>query len=129
MNWYLKVINQYFDFSGRARRKEYWLFSLFSIIISWTLTIIDMVFETYVFSIISTIYSLLIFIPSLAVLLRRLHDSGNSGWYLFLLLIPILGWIWLLVLLCIESEPGPNKWGENPKGFGNDSLINQIGVE
>jgi uncharacterized membrane protein YhaH (DUF805 family) len=129
MNWYLKVINQYFDFSGRARRKEYWLFSLFSIIISWTLTIIDMVFETYVFSIISTIYSLLIFIPSLAVLLRRLHDSGNTGWYLFLLLIPILGWIWLLVLLCIESEPGPNKWGENPKGFGNDSLINQIGVE
>jgi uncharacterized membrane protein YhaH (DUF805 family) len=129
MNWYLKVINQYFDFSGRARRKEYWLFSLFSIIISWTLTIIDMVFETYVFSIISTIYSLLIFIPSLAVLLRRLHDSGNTGWYLFLLLIPIFGWIWLLVLLCIESEPGPNKWGENPKGFGNDSLINQIGVE
>jgi uncharacterized membrane protein YhaH (DUF805 family) len=129
MNWYLKVINQYFDFSGRARRKEYWMFMLFSIIISWTLAIIDIVFGTYIFSIISTIYSLLIFIPSLAVLLRRLHDSGNSGWYLFLLLIPLLGWIWLLVLLCLESEPGPNKWGENPKGIGNDSIINQIGLE
>tara|TARA_R110001592_G_scaffold2696_5_gene15384 strand:+ start:1512 stop:1901 length:390 start_codon:yes stop_codon:yes gene_type:complete len=129
MNWYLKVINQYFDFSGRARRKEYWMFMLFSIIISWTLAIIDIVFGTYIFSIISTIYSLLIFIPSLAVLLRRLHDSGHSGWYLFLILIPLLGWIWLFVLLCLESEPGQNKWGENPKGFGNDSIINQIGVE
>jgi uncharacterized membrane protein YhaH (DUF805 family) len=129
MNWYLKVINQYFDFSGRARRKEYWMFMLLSILLSWTLAIIDIVFGIYIFSIISTIYSLLIFIPSLAVFLRRLHDSGYSGWYLFLILVPFLGWIWLLVLLCLESEPGQNKWGENPKGIGNDSIINQIGLE
>jgi uncharacterized membrane protein YhaH (DUF805 family) len=129
MNWYLKVINQYFDFSGRARRKEYWMFMFLSILLSWTLAIIDIVFGIYIFSIISTIYSLLIFIPSLAVFLRRLHDSGYSGWYLFLILIPFLGWIWLLVLLCLESEPGQNKWGENPKGIGNDSIINQIGLE
>jgi uncharacterized membrane protein YhaH (DUF805 family) len=129
MNWYLKVINQYFDFSGRARRKEYWMFILFNALISWTLAILDLTFGTSIFTIISTIYSLLIFIPSLAVLVRRLHDVGNSGWYLLLFLLPIIGWIWILVLLCMESESGANQWGENPKGVGNDSIINQIGVE
>ncbi|PQJ81733.1 DUF805 domain-containing protein [Polaribacter glomeratus] len=129
MNWYLKVINQYFDFSGRARRKEYWMFTLFSLIISWSLPILDVTFGTYIFSIIGSIYYLLVFIPGLAVMLRRLHDSGNSGWFLFLLLIPIIGWVWLLVLLCLESEPKTNKWGENPKGIVNDSIIDQIGVE
>lgn len=129
MNWYLKVINQYFDFSGRARRKEYWYFTLFSVIISWTLSSIDMLFGIYVFSIISIIYSLLVFIPSFAVLVRRLHDIGKSGWYFFLLFIPLIGWIWLLVLLCMEGEQKPNKWGENPKGIGNDKLIDQIGLE
>lgn len=129
MNWYLKVINQYFDFSSRARRKEYWMFTLFSLIITWSLAILDATFEMYIFSIIGSIYYLLVFIPSLAVMLRRLHDSGNSGWFLFLLLLPIIGWIWLLVLLCLESEPKTNKWGENPKGIGNDSIIDQIGVE
>jgi uncharacterized membrane protein YhaH (DUF805 family) len=129
MNWYLKVIYQYFDFSGRARRKEYWLFTLFSFIISCTLSIFDIVFGTHIFSIIGSIYYLLVFIPSLAVMLRRLHDSGYSGWYFFLLFLPIIGWIWLLVLLCLESQPKLNKWGENPKGIGNDSLIDQIGIE
>lgn len=129
MHWYLKVINQYFDFSGRARRKEYWIFTLISLLITWSLSILDLVLQTYIFSIISTIYSLLIFIPSLAVLLRRLHDMGKSGWYFFLILIPFIGWIWLIVLLCMESETRPNKWGDNPKGVGNDRLINQIGKE
>jgi uncharacterized membrane protein YhaH (DUF805 family) len=129
MNWYIKVINQYFDFSGRARRKEYWMFTLFSLIITWTLSILDFVFETYTFSIISSIYALLIFIPSLAVLLRRLHDIGKSGWYFLLIFLPFIGWIWLIVLLCMEGEQGPNEWGENPKGIGNDRLINQIGRE
>ncbi|SDR97476.1 Uncharacterized membrane protein YhaH, DUF805 family [Polaribacter sp. KT25b] len=129
MNWYLKVINQYFDFSGRARRKEYWMFILFNVLISWTFSILDFAFATFYFTIASYIYSLIVFIPSLAVLLRRLHDMGKSGWYFFLLFFPIIGWIWLLVLLCMDSEPGVNKWGENPKGFGNDNVINQIGVE
>jgi uncharacterized membrane protein YhaH (DUF805 family) len=105
------------------------MFTLFSLIITWSLAILDATFEMYIFSIIGSIYYLLVFIPSLAVMLRRLHDSGNSGWFLFLLLLPIIGWIWLLVLLCLESEPKTNKWGENPKGIGNDSIIDQIGVE
>ena len=129
MKWYLKVLNQYFDFSGRARRKEYWVFVLFSALISWTLQILDFVFGTYMLTILASIYSLLVFIPGLAVTLRRLHDAGKSGWYFFLILIPIIGWIWLLVLLCIEGEPRPNQWGENPKGHGNDRAIDMIGKE
>ena len=84
---------------------------------------------TYIFSIVSNIYNLLIFIPSISVLLRRLHDAGKSGWYFFLLFLPIIGWIWLLVLLCMDSEPNSNEWGDNPKGYGNDNLINEIGKE
>jgi uncharacterized membrane protein YhaH (DUF805 family) len=129
MKWYLKVLNQYFDFSGRARRKEYWVFVLFSALISWTLQILDFVFGTYMLTILASIYSLLVFIPGLAVTLRRLHDAGKSGWYFFLILIPIIGWIWLLVLLCLEGEPRPNQWGENPKGHGNDRAIDMIGKE
>ncbi|MDP5105531.1 MAG: DUF805 domain-containing protein [Polaribacter sp.] len=129
MNWYVKVITQYFDFSGRARRKEYWMFTLISFLISWLLAILDIASGTTIFSIISTIYSVLIFIPSLAVFVRRLHDGGYTGWYFLLFFLPIIGWIWLLVLLCMESEPKQNKWGENPKGIGNDRFIDQIGLE
>ncbi len=129
MKWYLKVLNQYFDFSGRARRKEYWMFTLFNAIITWSLTLLDLAFGTFYFTIASYIYTMLIFIPSLAVVLRRLHDTGRSGWYFFVAFIPIAGIIWLLVLLCMEGEARTNKWGENPKGLGSDRLINQIGTE
>mgnify|MGYP000701754028 CR=1 FL=1 len=64
-----------------------------------------------------------------AVTVRRLHDTGKSGFYIFVSLIPLAGIIWLLVLLCMEGENKPNQWGENPKGIGNDSSINQIGIE
>ena len=129
MNWFLKVIKQYFDFSGRARRKEYWIFTGISTFISYGLQILDAIFGTYYFSIIGSIFSLLIFIPALAVLFRRLHDIGKSSWYFLLIFIPLIGWIWLLILLCMDGEEKSNKWGDNPKGIGNDSLINQIGKE
>jgi uncharacterized membrane protein YhaH (DUF805 family) len=130
MNWYLKVLKEhYLDFSGRARRKEYWMFTLVNLIISWSLGSLDFIFGTTFFSLISVVYSLLVFIPSLAVAVRRLHDVGKSGWYYLLIFIPIIGWIWLLVLLVTEGESNSNKWGENPKGIGNDSIINQIGLE
>jgi len=130
MNWYLKVLKEhYLDFSGRARRKEYWMFALINMLISWGLSLIDIIAGTTFFALISTIYSLLIFIPSLAVSVRRLHDVGKSGWYFLLVFLPIIGWIWLLVLYVSEGENGPNKWGENPKGTGNNSAIDQIGQE
>lgn len=133
MNWFLKALKQYADFSGRARRKEYWYYTLFSIIFFYTFTfifaaiadvtgIIWIIFIPYLFS-------LGTFIPSLAVLVRRLHDIGKSGAYFFVVLIPLAGPIWLLVLLCMEGESRANQWGDNPKGIGNDSLINQIGTE
>ena len=92
MNWYLKVLkDHYLDFSGRARRTEYWMFTLINLLISWGFSLLDIVAETTIFTLISTIYSLLVIIPGLAVSVRRLHDVGKSGWYYLLILLPIIG--------------------------------------
>ena len=133
MNWYLKVVkDHYFDFKGRARRTEFWMFILITTIISIVLAVVDNLLNLNFgdadnSGILESIYSLLIFIPSLAVSVRRLHDVGKSGWYLLLWLLPIIGWIWLLVLYCMEGENQPNKWGDNPKGTGNHKEIDFIG--
>jgi uncharacterized membrane protein YhaH (DUF805 family) len=130
MNWYLKVLKEHYaDFSGRARRKEYWMFVLINLIISWSLSLIDYFSGTTIFSVISLVYSLIVLVPSLGVAVRRLHDVGKSGWYYLLIFLPIIGWIWLLVLFVTEGEQQSNKWGENPKNEGNNSEINQIGIE
>jgi len=129
MNWYLKVLNQYADFSGRARRKEYWMFTLISTLIVWGIQLITIGLDLDTFVYIQYIYSLLVLVPSLAVLVRRLHDIGKSGWYFLIIFIPLAGPIWLLVLLCMEGEGRPNQWGENPKGMGNDRNIDLIGRE
>ena len=96
MNWYLKVIKQYADFSGRARRTEYWMFTLINTLISIGLMLIAQ-FVDQSLSILNIIYSLAVFIPSLAVFVRRLHDVNKSGWMYLLVLLPIIGWIWLFV--------------------------------
>ena len=121
MNWYLKVLKQYADFNGRARRTEYWMFVLFNIIFAIAAIILDNVLGTAVqgigYGIIYVLYILAILIPGLAVGVRRLHDVGKSGWMLLISLIPIVGAIWLLVLLCSDSAQDNNKWGQNPKGY------------
>ena len=130
MNWYLKVLKEhYLDFNSRARRTEFWMFTLINILISSGLSLLDLAAGTTFFTLISSIYSLLVFIPSIAVSVRRLHDIGKSGWYYLLVLLPIIGWIWLIILFATEGENKPNKWGENPKGIGNDTAINEIGRE
>ncbi|MCX7548118.1 DUF805 domain-containing protein [Xanthomarina sp. F1114] len=135
MNWYLKVIKEHYaDFSGRARRTEYWMFILFQIIFAIVALILDGVLgmslsSDLAYGWIYLIYILATFLPSLAVTVRRLHDIGKSGWWYFISIVPLIGSIWLLVLLCSDSEPGPNKWGNNPKEIGNDSLIDSIGTE
>ncbi len=133
MNWYLKVLNQYADFSGRARRKEFWMFTLINILISWVLgfvfTFIGISIDVPALAFLAYIYSLAVFIPGLAVSVRRLHDIGKTGWYILLAFIPFIGALWLIVLFCMEGENKTNQWGENPKGIGNDSTINQIGTE
>lgn len=113
MNYYLAVLKKYFVFSGRAQRAEYWYFVLFNIIVSAILNYVDSVLKDG--AIISSLYGLAVLIPSLAVGIRRLHDVGKSAWMLLIALIPIIGWIWLLVLMCIDSNVGDNKYGPNPK--------------
>jgi uncharacterized membrane protein YhaH (DUF805 family) len=119
MNWYITVLKKYAVFSGRARRKEYWMFVLFNIIFSIAAIILDNLLGTASnelgYGIIYGLYSLAILIPTLAVAVRRLHDIGKSGWWIFISLVPIVGSIWLLVLLATDSQPGENQYGPNPK--------------
>lgn len=113
MSWYLMVIKNYFGFSGRARRKEYWMFTLFNVIFAIVALIIDFVLGTNL--IIYTLYILAVLFPSLAVNWRRLHDISKSGWWFFIQIIPLIGAIWLLILLVSDSTPGSNQYGPNPK--------------
>lgn len=119
MYWYLKCLNQYADFKGRASRKEYWMFVLFNIIIGLAFSLFEGAIglnnSELGIGFLSGIYSLGVLIPGLAVCVRRLHDIGKSGWYYFLILIPIIGAIILLVFLLTEGENGVNKWGDDPK--------------
>ncbi|MGO4998306.1 DUF805 domain-containing protein [Oceanisphaera sp. W20_SRM_FM3] len=119
MNWYLDVLKNYATFGGRARRKEYWMFILFNIIISIVLGFIDGLIGTYNiesgFGLLSGLYSLAILIPSLAVSIRRLHDTDRSGWWLLIGFIPLIGAIVLLVFMLLDSTPEQNKFGANPK--------------
>jgi uncharacterized membrane protein YhaH (DUF805 family) len=113
MNWYLKVLRQYADFEGRASRTEFWMFVLFNIIFSIAANVLDYLFGTYY--VFSGIYSLAVLIPSLAVSVRRLHDINKSGWMILVSLIPIIGFIWLLILFIMEGTPGENQYGANPE--------------
>ena len=118
MDWYLKVLKQYADFNGRARRKEYWMFVLFNVIISIVLTFIDLAIGTSTGTgsgMLGSLYSLAVLIPGIAVGVRRLHDIGKSGWMLLVVLIPLIGAIWLIVLFARDGDPGENEYGPNPK--------------
>ncbi len=119
MNWYLEVLKKYAVFSGRARRKEYWYFTLFSILISIALAIIDGLLGTFNSEagtgLLGGIYSLVVLIPSIAVSVRRLHDTDHSGWWLLIALFPCIGAIVLLVFMVTDSTPGDNQYGPSPK--------------
>ncbi len=119
MNWYLKVLQNYFNFSGRARRKEYWMFVLFNVIFAIVAVIADNMIGTASrelgYGIIYGLYFLATIIPSLAVTIRRLHDTGKSGWYFLLGFIPFVGGIILLVFMVTAGDVGENKYGPDPK--------------
>lgn len=131
MNYYIKVLKQYADFNGRARRKEYWIYNIINSIIGGLLFFLDYDLGTtnegldlditlttnegLDVGVLYIIYALFVFIPGLAVAVRRLHDVGKSGWMLLIALIPLIGAIWLLVLYLTNSNPGENKYGPNPK--------------
>ncbi|MEY2194039.1 DUF805 domain-containing protein [Neobacillus sp. BF23-41] len=113
MEWYLKVLKQYVGFSGRARRKEYWMFYLFNAIAMIVLTVLDRVLGTDPF--LHGLYSLAVLLPGLAVTFRRLHDTGRSGAWILIALIPIIGAIVLIVFMCTDSQADDNQFGPNPK--------------
>ena len=119
MSWYIKVLKNYAVFSGRARRKEYWMFVLFYVIFAVILTIIDVVTglysKTYNIGLLTTIYGLAMLVPTLAVSVRRLHDTNHSGWWYLIGLVPLAGAIILLVFFCRDSDPIYNQYGPNPK--------------
>lgn len=131
MNWYLKVVrDNYANFEGRARRKEYWMFMLFQIIFYVFLGLIGAFFVESSNSSLGLIplglYMLATFIPSLAVSARRLHDIGKTGWFYLVRFIPYIGGIWFLILMVQNGNTGPNEYGIDPKGSNNDE-INEIG--
>jgi uncharacterized membrane protein YhaH (DUF805 family) len=113
MEWFLKVVrDNYANFDGRARRKEYWMFALFNFIISVVLGILAYV--SSFFNYISIIVGLALFLPSLAVGVRRLHDINKSGWLILLCLIPFIN-LYLIYLFFLEGDKGPNQYGPDPK--------------
>ncbi|MBQ0788584.1 MAG: DUF805 domain-containing protein [Oceanihabitans sp.] len=133
MKWYIHSITNYFNFSGRARRKEYWLFLLFNILIITSLCIIsEAILDTTgseIFYYVVLLYMLFIIIPHLAVVVRRLHDIDKSGLFWFVRIIPVIGPIWLFVLLVEDSSHGNNRYGMNPKNISNEDAIDLIGKE
>jgi uncharacterized membrane protein YhaH (DUF805 family) len=120
MNWYLDVLRKYAEFGGRAKRKEYWMFILFNAIFFSILMFIDRMLGTLSaqggIGLLSGLYLLAVLLPSIAVTVRRLHDTGRSGWWILIYLIPIVGPIILLVFMLQDSTPGYNQHGPNPKG-------------
>ena len=120
MSWYLQALKKYAVFSGRSRRMEYWYFVLFNIIVSIVLGVIDGLLGTsgsYAGAgLLSGIYGLAVLIPSLAVTVRRLHDTDRTGWWILIALVPLIGVIVLLVFALLEGTPGDNQYGPNPKG-------------
>ena len=114
MQYWLNAFSKnYANFSGRARRAEYWQFALFQIIVFVVLAVLMRVSTAFLY--VYVLYALASLIPSLALVVRRLHDVGKSGWFYFIALIPLVGGIWLLVLFCTAGNPGTNQYGPDPK--------------
>jgi len=113
MNWYLDVLKKYAVFNGRARRKEYWMFFLFNIIIMVVLGIVEGMVGGP--GVLGALYGLAVLLPGIGVSIRRLHDTDRSGWWLLIGLIPLIGAIVLLVFFVQDSQAVENQHGPNPK--------------
>lgn len=113
MEYFIGALKKYADFTGRARRKEYWMFTLFYLIFFLVTVGIDVALGT---TFIATIYSLGLLLPSLAIGARRLHDTGRSGWWQLLCFIPVIGLIVMIVFLVQDSQD-ENDYGANPKAL------------
>jgi uncharacterized membrane protein YhaH (DUF805 family) len=119
MSWFMTALKKYAVFSGRSRRREYWYFGLFYLIFYAVLAIVDGITGSFDFrsglGLFTGIWTLALLIPSIAVSVRRLHDTGRRGWWILLGVIPVIGAIILIVFLAQDSEAGTNRFGPNPK--------------
>lgn len=119
MRWYLRVIQKYADFEGRARRKEFWMFMFVHALVSMACGFLDVLLGTWSDDLGSglfvTVYNFAVLIPVVAVSVRRLHDVGRSGWWYLIWFVPGIGWLIFLVMMLIDSDEGPNEYGPNPK--------------
>ncbi|MDR2926143.1 MAG: DUF805 domain-containing protein [Azoarcus sp.] len=145
MKWFIKCLKHYADFSGRARRKEYWMFVLFNIIfsIAWVF-LLSLAFalfrnpsndndEMVMANLVANFaYLFIMLLPGMAVAVRRLHDTGRSGWMLLVGLIPVIGGIWLFVLMLLDGQQGENKYGADPKTvaevFSDKAKLASVGI-
>ena len=131
MSLMLQPLRKYATFSGRARRKEYWLFSLFVTLASallftlgkptgdWANPNVEQVslgFENETVALVLGIFLLLMLLPSLAVTIRRLHDTNRSGWWWWIGLLPAIGGLILFIFYLLDGTAGPNRYGPDPKG-------------
>jgi uncharacterized membrane protein YhaH (DUF805 family) len=119
MEWFQLAWKRYADFDGRSRRQEYWMFTLFQCLIVFAAYIVGLVLTVIGIGVVLIglcfIYSLISLIPSLSVSVRRLHDTGKSGWFLLIGLIPFIGGLILIIMMAIDSDPGVNEFGPSPK--------------
>ena len=113
MHWYLDVLKNYTGFSGRARRTELWMFWLINLGIAIVLTVIESILGLP--GVLSGLYNLAILLPSIAVGMRRLHDTDRTGWWLLIAFVPFVGAIVLLIFFCLEGTKGDNQYGPDPK--------------
>ena len=124
MKYFLYCLQHYADFNGRTRRSEYWYYTLFNFLIYIACVVLALLLaiatDTPGFIALAYLWGLATLLPTIAVCVRRLHDTGKSGWFYLTVLIPLVGGILMLVWKCTDSELGHNGYGPNPKGVGND---------
>ncbi len=123
MNDFIIPYRRYVDFSGRSDRKEFWYYLLFYVIVAAMLSVVDRTLFPHTLDgdgdylqPLTSIFAIGSLVPSIAVSIRRMHDTGRSGWWVLIWLIPIIGWIWALVLCAQKGQPEPNAYGEPPEG-------------
>lgn len=118
MYWYIQVLKKYADFSGRASRREYWWFVLFTTLASLVLAVVDSALGTFNdqagMGMLGGLYALLVLLPTIGVQVRRLHDVDRSGWWLLIYLVPLVGAIVIFVFACMKGTPGANRFGLDP---------------
>jgi uncharacterized membrane protein YhaH (DUF805 family) len=116
MQRYLAVLTNYAGFSGRARRAEYWMYTLVSSVIVLVLAILAAATGSSFITLLMVVYELAVLVPTLAVFVRRLHDIGMSAWWILIGLVPLVGHIVLFVFSVLPGNQGPNRYGDDPKG-------------